>query len=98
MRAKRRGRTGTDQDHSLGGPVVVAVGPWPVGDLEGHVGQAVEDWRARQVEMAVADPGRREGSDQRRRQPRWQRRERGRWSVVCGMWYVPSDRWRAWWC
>lgn len=32
---KRRCRAGTDQNHSLGSPMVVAVGPWPVGDLEG---------------------------------------------------------------
>lgn len=59
---KGRCRTGTDQNHSFGGPMVVAVGPWPVGDLEGG-----HDARRSFVGMAVSDPRREEGSEQRRR-------------------------------
>lgn len=40
----------TDQNHSLGGSMVVAVGPWPVGDLEGHDGRrALMTWRTRRL-------------------------------------------------
>lgn len=59
---ERRART--NQNDSLRGAVVIAVGPWPVGDLKGGHGDGSRRGglkKLKMVEMAVSDPEKKEG-------------------------------------